>query len=72
MIVEVRARGEQLDRFEAVRGDVDQVLAAQPMLVEQVRGDAEAVHSTNLNPTPTPSPARPRRVGTLAWWEFSK
>ena len=41
VIVEVRSGREQLDGLEAVRGDVDQVLAGQPVLVEQVRRDAE-------------------------------
>ena len=43
VIVEVRARREELDRLEAVRGDVDQVVAAEPVVVEEVRGDAEAL-----------------------------
>src|SRR5687768_2938170 len=45
VIVEVRPGGEELDGFEAVRSDVDQVLAAEPMLVKEVRRDAEAVHT---------------------------
>src|SRR2546423_9720350 len=43
VIVEVRARREYLDGIKAVGGNVDKMLAAQPRLVEQVRGDAEAV-----------------------------
>jgi hypothetical protein len=31
-----------------VRGDVDQVLAAEPMLVKEMRGDAEAIHRRAL------------------------
>ena len=32
VIVEVRAGREQLDRFETVRGDFDQVFAAEPLM----------------------------------------
>jgi hypothetical protein len=41
----MRSRGEQFDRFKSVGGDVDQVLAAQSLLVKQVSGNAEAVHN---------------------------
>jgi len=41
VIVEVRPRGEHLDRFEPVRRDVREVRPAQPLIVEQVRGNAE-------------------------------
>ena len=41
-VVEVGAGGEQLDRLEAVRGDMHEVLARQPLLVEEVCRDAEA------------------------------
>ena len=44
VIVEVRACCEQLDRLESVRGDVDQVIASEPVFVEQVRGNAEVGH----------------------------
>jgi hypothetical protein len=38
----VRARREQLHRVEAVRRDVHEMLPAEAVLVEQVRGDAES------------------------------
>jgi len=44
VIVEVRACREQLDRLESVRGDVDQVIASEPVFVEQVCGNAEVGH----------------------------
>ena len=52
VIVEVRASREELDGLEAVRGDVDQVLAAQPVLVKQMCRDAEAVHRACLSEVP--------------------
>jgi hypothetical protein len=36
VIIEVRPRGEQLDRFEAVRRDMHEVLARQPRFVKEV------------------------------------
>ena len=41
VIVEVPARGEDLDRLEAVTGDIDEVFAAQPLFVKEMRRDAE-------------------------------
>src|SRR5207302_10292462 len=48
VIVEMRARGEHLDRLEAMAGDIDEVLAAQPRLVKEVGRDAEAMISQPL------------------------
>jgi hypothetical protein len=42
VVVEMRPGREQFDRVEAVRGDVDEVIAGQPVLVEEVRRNAEA------------------------------
>ncbi len=42
-IVEMGARGEHLDRLEAVPGDIGKVLAGQPRFMEQMRGDAKAL-----------------------------
>ena len=41
VVVEMRARREHLDGVEAVRGDLDEVVAAQPLAVEEVRRDPE-------------------------------
>ena len=37
VVIEVGPRGEHLDAVEAVRGDLDQVVAVEPLVVEQVR-----------------------------------
>jgi hypothetical protein len=44
-VVEMRARSEQLDRLESVRGNVREVVALQPVTVKQVSRDAESVHA---------------------------
>jgi hypothetical protein len=41
VVVEVRARGEQLDRFEAVHRDLQQMLPAEPLSVIETRRDAK-------------------------------
>jgi hypothetical protein len=41
----MRARGEQLDRVESVRGNVREVVALQPVVVKQVSRDPESVHA---------------------------
>ena len=41
VVVEVRPRREDLDALEAVRRDLEQVIAAQALSVVEVRGDAE-------------------------------
>ena len=41
VVVEVRPRREQLDALEPVRRDLEQVLAAQPLAVVEVRRDPE-------------------------------
>ena len=42
VVVEVRPRGEHLDALEAVRRNLDQVLAVEPLVVVQVRRNAKA------------------------------
>src|SRR5687768_5079266 len=41
VIVEVRPGGEELDRLESVRGDVDQVIPRELMFVKEMCRDAE-------------------------------
>ena len=41
VVVEVRACREELERFESVRGDLQQVFAAQPLTVVEMRRHAE-------------------------------
>ena len=41
VVIEVRARREQLERFESVRGDLQQMFAAQPLTVVEMRRHAE-------------------------------
>ena len=59
-VVEVRAQREQLDRVEAVRGDVDEVLPIEPVRVEQVSRDRKGRpgHGSAI------LVARPRRSNT--------
>jgi hypothetical protein len=45
----MRPRGEHLDRLEAVRRDVHEMLAAEAFLVEQVCGDAEFTVQTTYS-----------------------
>ncbi len=45
VVIEMRSRREQLDRFEPVCGDVHEVIASQTRLVKEMGGDAEAVLS---------------------------
>src|SRR5215208_1179096 len=52
VIVEVCAGGEELDGLEAVRGDVDEMLTAQRLLVKQMCRDAEAIHRRCLSEAP--------------------
>ncbi len=40
-VIEVRPRCEQLDRLEAVDGDLRQMVPAQPLIVIEVRRNAE-------------------------------
>ncbi len=50
---QVRTVREQLDGVEAVRRDLDQVIAAQPFVVIQVGGDGEgwSAHGATARPT---------------------
>ena len=41
VIIEVRPRREDLDGLETVRRDLGQVVPAQPLIVKEVRGNAE-------------------------------
>ena len=41
VVIEVRAGGEQLDRFEAIRRDLQQMLPAEPLTVIETRRDAK-------------------------------
>ena len=50
VVVEVRARREHLDRLEAVRRDLEQMIAAQPLAVVEVRRHPElALRATRPN-----------------------
>jgi hypothetical protein len=44
----MRASREQLDLLEAMRGDVHEVIAAEPVFVEEVGGDAELIHGVTV------------------------
>jgi hypothetical protein len=43
-VVKMRARREQLYFLEAMSGDVYEVIAAEPVFVEEMCGDAELIH----------------------------
>ena len=60
VIVEMGTRREDLNRVESVRCDVDQVLARQTRLVEQMRRDPETALSQTINP----SSSRPQGSGS--------
>ena len=49
VIVEVRPRREQLDRLEPVRRDLEQMVAAQPLAVVEVRRHAELAFRAQTN-----------------------
>ena len=48
VIVEMRSRGEQLDGVEALASDLDDVLAREPLVMEQMGGHAEALLSHGM------------------------
>jgi hypothetical protein len=43
VVVNVQTAGEQFDCFEAVRGNLDQMIADQPALAIDIRGDCVRV-----------------------------
>ena len=51
VIVEVRSRGKQLDAVQAVRRDLDEVLAVEALVVKEVRGHAktQGAHTVHLS-----------------------
>ena len=54
VVIEMRARREELDRFEPVCGNMHEVVACQTRLVKEMGGDAEAVvrQTVNVNAGP--------------------
>ena len=58
VIVEVRARREHLDALKAVGSDLDQVFAIEPLVVKEMRGDAEprAAHEIGSCRVARPTP----------------
>src|SRR5688572_8103976 len=44
LVIEVGSRCEEFDDLESVRGNVHQVVAAEPVFVEEMCGDAELIH----------------------------
>ena len=49
VIVEMAARREDFHGAETVRGDLGQMLSAQPLIMVQVRGDTELHETTDLS-----------------------
>ena len=47
-VVEVVAHGEHLDRLEAVRGDLDEVIAIEPIADVEMGGDSEHFSQTRM------------------------